>query len=47
LPWTLKGSLHEDFDTALFGHYAEFLDQFSTLHPPTFEADGLFAGGEG
>jgi hypothetical protein len=37
----------EDFDTALFGHYSQFLDRFGTLHPPTFEADGLFAGGKG
>lgn len=37
----------EDFDEALFGHSTQFLDPSGTLHPPTFEADGLFAGGEG
>jgi hypothetical protein len=37
----------EDFDTALFGRYTQFLDRFGMLQPPTFEADGLFARGEG
>ncbi|MGH3147460.1 MAG: hypothetical protein ACRDTR_16815, partial [Rubrobacter sp.] len=37
----------EDFDMALFGHSVAHMDQFGNQYATSFQADGLFAKGEG
>ncbi len=37
----------EDFDMALFGHSVAHMDQFGNQYATSFQADGLFARGEG
>ncbi len=37
----------EDFDMALFGHSVAHMDQFGNHYATSFQADGLFAKGEG
>jgi hypothetical protein len=37
----------EDFDIALFGHSVAYMDEYGNQYAASFQADGLFAGGEG